>query len=69
MDDERKLYQDLYIRVCRDSGWQLNYIEAAKLVARILITSPLLIWTKFSSLTLMEEIARGEHPACKRTDI
>lgn len=66
MDDERKLAQDLYIRVCRDSGWQLDYIEAAKLVARVLNTSPLLIWTKFSSLDLMRQIASGEHPTCHR---
>lgn len=66
MDNDRKLKQDLYIRACRDSGWQLDYVEAAKLAGKVLNCHPMNIWVAFGDMKAMEKIAAGEHPACHR---
>ena len=66
MDNDRKLKQDLYIRACRDSGWQLDYVEAAKLAGKVLNCHPMNIWVAFGDMKAMEKIAAGEHPICKR---
>ena len=58
--------QNLYIRVCRDSGWQMDYIEAAKLAARVGGFHPMDVWIAMPSLSTMREIAHGDHPACQR---
>lgn len=62
MDDYRKYVQMAYIRVCRDSGWRFDYIRAAHFTADLLKISALEVWTQFSSLDIMEQVAKGEHP-------
>ena len=66
MSDDRETKQQLFIRVCRDSGWRLDAIAAAKLTARVLGSHPMLIWAAMPSLDVMNEIAEGRHPACNR---
>jgi len=61
----KKEIQDLYIRVCRDSGFQIEYIQAAILTSRVIGCSALEIWLAFPSLGVMDEVARGIHPASK----
>jgi hypothetical protein len=63
---DRKQITDLYIATARDSGYQMDYIECAKFVARLLNISPREIWIAFSDLSTMERCAKGEHPACKK---
>jgi hypothetical protein len=62
---ERKAIQDLYIRVCRDSGWNMRCEEAAKLAAKVGGFHPMDVWTALPSLDTMRKIAAGEHPACR----
>ena len=66
MDSDRKLKQDLYIRVCKDSGWQLEYIQAAKLVGKILNCHPFEVYAAFGDMDNMQKVAAGEHPVCNR---
>ena len=66
MDNDRKLKQDLYIRACKDSGWQLDYIEAAKLVGKIFNCHPFEVYAAFGDMSNMQKVAKGEHPACNR---
>lgn len=65
MDTDRKLKQDVYIRVCKDSGFQLEATRAAILAANIIGCHPLEIWIALD-LSNMERIASGEHPVCKK---
>lgn len=60
--------QNLYIRTCRDAGWQLDYIEAAKLVGRVLGMHPFSVYATFSDLRQMQRVAKGEHPVCGRVE-
>lgn len=59
----RKEIQMAYIRVCRDSGWRMDYIRAAHFVAKLYGISPIEVWIEFGDLKAMESIAKGEHPA------
>lgn len=61
----REQIQQFYIRVCRDSGFRLDYIQAAILTSRVIGCSALEIWLAFSSLGVMEEVAKGLHPSTK----
>lgn len=61
---DRKEMQDLYIRICRDSCWKMDHVEAAKFTGKMLNVSPIEVWCSFSGLDVMEQIAKGEHPAC-----
>lgn len=63
--EERKLMQDVYIRVCKDSGFLLNASQAAIFAAKIIECHPLEIWLSLD-FDLMNRIASGEHPACNR---
>jgi hypothetical protein len=63
--DRRKFIQDLYIRACRDSGWQIEFTQAACLAARVGGFHAMDVWTAMPSMTVMGQIARGEHLACK----
>lgn len=60
---DRELLVQLFIRVCRDSGFRLDYIRAAILAGDIAKRSPLEVWIALGSFDLMERIATGEHPA------
>lgn len=66
MDNDRKLKQDLYIRVCKDSGWQLEYIQAAILAGKVLNCHPFEVYSAFGDMDTMRKVASGEHPACHR---
>lgn len=62
-ETKRKELQDLYIRTCRDSGFGLDSVQAATLVAQMIGCSPLEIWMAMPCLSVMDEIASGKHPA------
>lgn len=59
----RKEIQMAYIRICRDSGWRMDYIRAAQFVADLYGISALEVWTTFGGLDIMQDIAQGKHPA------
>ena len=63
-EQDRKLKQDTFIRVCKDSGWHMDYIQAAILAAKVLGCHPLEVWIAFSSFDQMEQIAKGTQSAC-----
>ena len=63
----REEKQQVFIRVCRDSGFRLEAVSAATLAATALRCSPLEIWTAVGSLDTMDAIANGSHPAANRT--
>lgn len=62
----REFIQNAYVRVCQDSGFQMDWLDAAGFTARLLGMSPVQIWTTFGSLDIMKQIARGEHPVCQK---
>jgi len=66
MNPNRKLKQEVYIRICQDSGWQLDYIEAAKLAGKVLTCHPFEVYNAFGDMSNMQKVATGEHPACNR---
>lgn len=59
---DRKLIQDVYIRVCKDSGFQLDYVAAADLAARVVNCTPLDVMIAFG-LDNMMSVADGSHPS------
>ena len=65
-DMNREQIQQLFIRVCRDSGFSLDWIDAASIAARAANISPLEIWIAFGTMQMMGQVARGEHPAAHR---
>lgn len=67
-DDIRKYVQMAYIRICRDSGWRFDHIRAAHFTADLIGISAIQVWTYFSSLDMMQEIAKGEHPVCNNPE-
>lgn len=62
---ERKLIQDVYIRVCRDSNWNMPWDQAARFVADMLNIHPLAVGNAFPYIMTMQEIAAGIHPVCE----
>lgn len=68
MPTDRKLVQDCFIRVCRDSGFTVTPLMAADLAAKMAKTHPLLVWASFPSFDVMQEIAAGTHPAVSNGD-
>ena len=62
----RKEIQDLYIRICRDSLFKMDYIRVAHFVADMLKISAIEVWMAFSNMSTMERIAAGTHPVCKK---
>lgn len=65
MDEERKIRTNLYIRICKDSGYQIPFDQAAALAAKITGWNTLSFMTDIG-LDNMKKIAAGEHPACNR---
>lgn len=59
----KEAIQKLFIRVCRDSGFRLDEVNAAIITAKAAGIHPLEVWIALPSLTTMAQIARGEHPA------
>jgi hypothetical protein len=64
-EHSRETMQQVFIRVCRDSRFSMDAVDAAHFAARMLGCDPLEIWFAMSSLSIMEEIARGTHPAAR----
>lgn len=60
---DRDTIQKFYIRMCRDSGFRLSADTAAKLTAMAFNCHPLEVWLAMPSLSVMDEIAAGTHPA------
>lgn len=60
---DRKSRQDAFIRVCQDSGFQLETDRAAHLAGSVVGCSALEIWLAMPSMSVMDEIAAGTHPA------
>ena len=58
--DHQKIIRELYIRTCKDSGYQLEWAKAAKFVADELDTHPLQVWVAFPSMEDMKKIAEGK---------
>lgn len=65
-ENTRKKCQEAYIRVCRDSGWKMDYIDAAIFTGKLIDIHPLILWGAFSGFDQMDRIAKGEHPVCKK---
>lgn len=65
MDEERRDRTNLYIRICKDSGYTLPYDQAAQLAAKIVGCHPLTFMGDIG-LDYMQKIAVGDHPACGR---
>ena len=63
---DRKQIQDVFIRVCQDSGFTTDVVDAAHFAAAILNITAIEVWAEFSSLHVMTEIAEGTHPAAKK---
>jgi hypothetical protein len=60
---DKDTLRHLFIRVCRDSGFQLDTVRATQLAAAIAKVHPLDVWRAFPSYDTMGEIAEGTHPA------
>ena len=62
MSPSREIVQQAYIRVCRDSGFQIHWIAACHIVSQILEIPALDVWLKFGDMSNMVRIAEGTHP-------
>ena len=58
---ERGLTQQLFVRVCRDSGFRLSVAQACHFTAKLRKTSPIAVWVALG-FDNMERIANGTHP-------
>lgn len=63
---DRETKQQMFIRVCRDSRFALDAVRAAGVAALALRCHPLEIWLAMPSLSVMDDIAAGRHPAALR---
>jgi hypothetical protein len=63
---ERKTITGLYIRICADSGYSLEFDRAAALAGNVLGIHPLEVYNAIGVLSTMQKIAVGDHPACPR---
>lgn len=65
---DRKTIQDLYIRICKDSAFQMDYAQAAALTANVLGTGALAVCDAFG-LDIMKQIANGTHPIVRPKEL
>ena len=61
---DRKTITDAYVRVCRDSGFQMEATAAAHFVAKLLNIHAFDVWFAMD-LSTMRRIADGTHPAAR----
>ena len=61
----RKQLQELFLRVCRDSGFSLEATQAASIAAKAAGVSPLEFWVAFGTIDAMDKVADGGHPSSK----
>jgi hypothetical protein len=66
MNVTKELIHELYHRNCKDTGYKMDYIKAAIFTASVLKISPLQIWMAFPCLDVMDQVAKGTHPYCKK---
>ena len=52
-----------YIRICRDSGFTIEFERAAALTGQLFGITALEVWPCFPYLKDMMDIASGTHPA------
>ncbi|MEN6545663.1 MAG: hypothetical protein ABFE07_06435 [Armatimonadia bacterium] len=64
-DPAREFRQKVFIRVCRDSGFQLDPIQAAIIAAGVIGCHPLQMLCALD-MDNMRRIADGSHPAATR---
>lgn len=62
---DRKFIQDTYIKVCRDSGFGLEWDRATHFVAVLLRISPFQVYIAFACMDRMKSIAAGTDPVLK----
>jgi hypothetical protein len=60
--------RQLYIRVCRDSGFRMDMFRAAAFAGAVGGFHAMDVWLAMPSLQVMEQIADGTHPAVKVDD-
>ena len=58
--EDGAMRREVYIRICRDSGFSLPYDRAAALTGQVTNTHPMQVWAAFPYLSAMQEIATGE---------
>tara|TARA_R110000772_G_scaffold99174_2_gene198828 strand:- start:667 stop:873 length:207 start_codon:yes stop_codon:yes gene_type:complete len=66
MPATRKQIQDLFLRVCKDSEYTLEWDRASSLTAAILKIHPLQIWLAMPDIDTLIAIATGDHPITKK---
>jgi len=57
--------QDLYIRICRDSKFQLEWERVTQIMAKVLDITPMMVYLAFPYLVRMKSIARRVDPVLK----
>lgn len=62
---ERKIITDAYVRVCKDSGFQLEAVRASQITASMLGIHPLDVLGALGTMQALEQVADGTHPVCK----
>lgn len=62
MSATRRHVQEMYIRICRDSGFTMHWHRAAVFAAELCDISALELWTLFGDYKTMKAIAKGEDP-------
>jgi hypothetical protein len=63
MKHDRDTMQKVFIRICSDSKFSLDYVAAAQLAGKILGVHPLEVYGAFPSMSVMVKVSTGEHPA------
>lgn len=66
---DRETIQKAYIRICRDSNFQIEYINAAILTANVLKISPIEVWIAIGDFGAMKKIAKGGTPLSRNGKI
>ena len=64
-----KLVQDLFVRISRDSGYNLSATRVAHFAGDMLGITALEVWGYMPSIAVMEKVASGEHAACKAAPV
>lgn len=62
---DRKTITDLYVRLCRDSRFTLDAVQAMALTGTVLGLHPLVVWVNMPSFSTAEDIASGNHPVTR----
>jgi hypothetical protein len=63
---ERGTITDLYVQICKDSKFKLEYHRAAHLAAGVLNIHALDVLAAIGDLKTMIKIAEGNHPVCHK---